>query len=111
MPPAAVYPDRAAIAAENNVGFLIGCVRKFPLVNFADRDTSRIYARFEAGQLQWTDPDALARARAEMEVRAVLDAVAPGLLNGAPCRKTKPEFLQPDRFHTIGRGEDCRASV
>jgi hypothetical protein len=108
--PEEVYPDQAAMVAENNVGFLIRCVRKFPQVNFADRDTGRIYARFEAGQLQWTDPDTVADASADVEVRAALYAVAPDILKGAPCVKTTPEFLQPDRFHTIGRwGENRHA--
>jgi hypothetical protein len=95
------------MAVKNNVGLLIRCIRNFPRVNFADRDTSRIYARFEAGQLQWTDPDALARARANMEVRAALDAAAPDILKGAPYLKSTPEFLQPDHFHTIGRWDPC----
>jgi hypothetical protein len=108
--PQEVYPDQTAMAAENNVGFLIRCVRKFPQVNFADRDTGRIYARFEAGQLKWTDPDAIAGTSGDVEVQAALHAVAPDMLSGAPRRKTAPEFLQPDRFHTIGRwGENCHA--
>jgi hypothetical protein len=101
--PEEVYPEQKAMIAENNVEFLIRCDRKFPQVNFADRDTGRIYAHFEAGQLQWADPDALASAGADVEVRAALHAVAPGILKGAPCPRTAPEFLQPSRFHTIGR--------
>jgi hypothetical protein len=106
--PEEVYPDQKVMVAENNVGFLIRCVRKFPQVNFADRGTGRIYARFEAGQLQWTDPDALASAIADVEVRAALHAVAPDILKGAPYPRTAPEFLQPARFHTIGRWGENR---
>jgi hypothetical protein len=110
--PEEVYPNQKAMIAENNVGFLIRCVRKFPQVNFADRDTGRIYARFEAGQLQWANPDALASAGTDVEVQAALHAVAPDILKGAPCPRTAPEFLQSGRFHTIGRwGENRHAPV
>ena len=110
--PEEVFPDRTAMAVENNAGFLSRCIRMFPRVNFADRDTGRIYARFEAGQLQRADPEVLARASADVEVRAALHAVAPELSKGVQCLKRAPEFLQPDRFHTIGRwGENCHVSV
>jgi hypothetical protein len=109
--PEEVYPDHKAMIAENNVGFLTRSIKKFPQVNFADRDTGRIYARFEGGQLKWTDPDAFASAGADEEVRAALHAIAPDILKGAPCPGTAPEFLQPSRFHTIGRwGENSPAS-
>ena len=101
--PDEVYPDQGTMAAENNAGYLVRCIRKFSRVNFADRGTGRIYARFEAGQLRWIDPEALASAGADAEVQAALHAVAPDLAKMAPCPVTVPEFLQPDRFHTIGR--------
>jgi len=108
--PEEVYPDQAVMVAENNTGFLIRCIRKFPLVNLADRDTGRIYARFEAGQLKWTDPDALADAGKDEEVRAALCAITPDIFEGSPCSKRTPEFLQPDSYHTIGRwGENRHA--
>lgn len=105
--PEEVYPDQAAMAAGNNVEFLVRCVRKFPRVTFADRGTGRIYVRFEAGQLRWADPEALASASADPEVRAALEAVAPDILKAAPCLGAAPEYLEPDHFHTIGRwGEE-----
>jgi hypothetical protein len=110
--PEEVFPDRIAMAVENNAGFLSRCIRMFPRVNFADRDTGHIYARFEAGQLQRADPEVLARASADVEVRAALYAVAPELSKGVQCLKPTPEFLQPDRFHTIGRwGGNCHAAA
>ena len=101
--PEEVYPDQAAMAAENNTEFLIRCTRKFPVVNVADRGTGLIYVRFEAGRLKWTDPDALADASKDEEVRAALCGVAPEIFEGAACSGTIPEFLQPGRYHTIGR--------
>ena len=37
--PAAVYPDRDAMAAEQNTRFLEACVQRLPAVNFAERAT------------------------------------------------------------------------
>jgi hypothetical protein len=101
--PEEVYPDKAAMAAENNTEFLSRCIRKFPVVNIADRETGRIQVRFEAGQLKWADPDALAEATRDEEVKAALRGVAPDILDGAACSGAGPEFLDPGRYHTIGR--------
>jgi hypothetical protein len=101
--PEEVYPDKAAMAAENNTEFLSRCIRKFPVVNVADRETGRIQVRFEAGQLKWTDPEALADATRDEDVKAALRGVAPDILDVAACSGTGPEFLDPGRYHTIGR--------
>jgi hypothetical protein len=102
--PAEVYPDRQAMAPENNLEFLVGCVRRFPQVKLADRDTGRIYARFAAGQLEWVDPDPLARAVALPDVAVALRAIAPEIAVQPGSRlKQTPEFLDPHQFHTLGR--------
>ena len=67
-------------------------------MNFADRDTGRIYAHFEAGQLKWADPDAIAGASGDKEVRAALCAITPDIFEGSPCSKRTTEFLQPDEY-------------
>ena len=111
--PEAVYPDRGAMAPENNTQFLVQCARTIPTVNFADRRTGRIYARVESGELAWTDPDALAKAVEDADTRAGVLAVAPDLLDG-PRRdgvnpKRPAEVLSADRYHTLGRwGEGTR---
>ena len=69
----------------------------------ADQETGRIQVRFEAGQLKWTDPDALADATRDDDVKAALRGVAPDILDGAACSGNGPEFLDPGRYHTIGR--------
>jgi hypothetical protein len=99
--PGAVYPGGDAMAAANNTRFLAECIRRLPAVNFADRDSGRVYARTEGGRLAWTDPEALARATADAETRAGLLAVVPAALarDGATH---PPEVLRADRFHTLG---------
>ena len=100
--PEKVYPDRQAMAPENNAQFLRECVERLAAVNFADRDTGRIFARTESGRLAWTDPEALARAIADPETCAGLLAVAADALDCAGP-KHPAEVLQAERFHTLGR--------
>jgi hypothetical protein len=101
-----VYPDERAMAAERNVSFLASCIRKFPQLNFADRDTRRIYAHFAAGRLEWVDRDALDRAVRDPEVQAALSAAAPNLFSASEARlQREPGFLPKDRFPTLGRWE------
>jgi hypothetical protein len=102
--PAEVYPDQLTMTVRNNMRFLSRCIESYPRVNFADRATGRIYARYIAGRLEWLDRDALTRVIANIEVRAILHAAAPDLFGkSVPHCRTGPEFLQHDRYHTIGR--------
>lgn len=105
--PETVYPDRQAMAAENNTQFLQQCIRRIPTVNFVDRDTGRIYARVESGKLVWTNPEALKRAMQNMETRIGILAVAPETSSGIHCSGPEParlrETLQAARLHTIGQ--------
>jgi hypothetical protein len=99
--PGEVYPGGEAMAAANNTRFLAECVRRLPAVNFAERETGRVYARIEGGRLAWTDPAVLGRATADPETRAGLAAVAPEALG--PAAATDPaEVLRAERFHTLG---------
>jgi hypothetical protein len=110
--PEEVYPDGETMAAENNTHFLAECVRLLPAVNFADRDTGRIYARLEAGRLAWRDSTLIAEAMADTDTRAGLLAVAPALLTekGAVAEIGRPgALLQTDRFHTLGRWGEGRS--
>ena len=100
--PGEVYPGREAMAPESNVGFLAECVCRLPAVNFAERDTGRIYARTESGRLAWTDPEALARALRNEATRAGIRAIVPEALDSAvPARPG--ETLRAADFHTLGR--------
>jgi hypothetical protein len=100
--PDAVYPGGEAMQAGANARFLDECVRRLPAVNFADRETGRVYAHTEGGKLAWVDPDALARASADPETRAGLAAVVPEAL-GSGAATHPVEVLRADRFHTLGQ--------
>lgn len=105
--PEKVYPDRQAMAAENNAQFLSQCARRIQTVNFVDRATGRIYARIESGKLVWTDPELLGRAMEDIETRTGILTVAPAALEeGSHSRADLDrlrEALQAARFHTLGQ--------
>jgi hypothetical protein len=104
--PQQVYPGPQAMAAASNTEFLVRCARELPAVNFADRETGRVYARVESGRLAWTEPEALERAVADPETRTGLVAVAPEALSDAR-RVSGPrrlaELAPGGRAYTLGR--------
>ena len=101
--PEDVYPRGHAMAAASSSAFLAHCARRVPVVNFADRDTGRVYARLEGGKLAWTDAEALGEAVREAETRAGLLAVVPDALSDrAVGAKRAAEVLRRERFPTIG---------
>jgi hypothetical protein len=104
--PEALYPDPSALAAKRNTGFLVECVRRFREVTFAEQATGRIYARIESRRLAWTDPEALARAAADPDVRTALEAAAPDVFTRAFPSPNPPQFLQgspsAQPIHTLG---------
>lgn len=105
--PRRVYPDHETMAAENNTQFLARCARELPAVNFAQRESGRVYARIEGGKLAWTDPEILESATQDSETRAGLLAVAPAAVRGTSHAGAGPKrqaaVLQAERFHTLGR--------
>jgi hypothetical protein len=75
-------------------------------VNFANRDSGRIYLRTEGGRMAWADPQALAAALGDAETRAGIAAVAPQALSLAAA-PAAPRLLQQiigrERIHTLGQ--------
>jgi len=99
--PQEVYRNRPAMAAEASTGFLAACARRLPALNFAARDSGRIYLRIEAGRPAWIEPHALAAALEDAETRAGILALAPAAAEAPPRRAGDvPEI---DRRHILGR--------
>jgi hypothetical protein len=99
-----VYPRGHAMAAPSNSAFLADCARRVPVVNFADRDTGRVYVRLEGGKLAWTDAEALGAAVRDSETRAGLLAIVPDALSGrAGAAKHANAVLRRERYPTLGR--------
>jgi hypothetical protein len=102
--PSEVYPDRSAMAPGENLEFLTECVRRFPRVNFADRDTGRIYVRMESGRVTWCDAHLSAAAATDADSRTAIQALAQVALRSAPPGpSSSPQYLNRDRFYTLGR--------
>jgi hypothetical protein len=101
-----VHPGSSAMAPEHNTHFLAQCVSRLPAVNFADRNSGRIYLRTEHGKMVWADPPILAAALTDAETRAGIAAVAPHALQFSTAPAT-PRVLQDiigqDRIHTLGQ--------
>ena len=107
--PGEIFLDGGALAAENNASFLIECVRRFRRVNFAQPETGRIYAQFEAGKLAWADEDALTKALADAGLGAGFRPLSPA----SPLtedRRGPPEPLDHDQYLTIGQWTANRAA-
>lgn len=101
-----VHPGAADMAPENNTRFLAACVSRLPAVNFADRNSGRIYLRTEHGKMVWTDPEALAAALTNAETRAGIAAVAPQALQFSTTPVTArvlQDIIGQDRIHTLGQ--------
>ncbi|MCW5576818.1 MAG: hypothetical protein KIT13_12050 [Burkholderiales bacterium] len=104
--PAAVYPGAAEMAPERNTQFLAACLRRLPVVNFADRTSGRIWMHCEGGRPLWADAAGLARALQDPETRAGIAAVAPQALQpGAlpPAPHETRDLIGADRVHTLGQ--------
>jgi hypothetical protein len=100
---AAVYPGAEDMAAARNTRFLEQCVRRLPRVNFADRDSGRLWLRMTQGRVQWLDPAALAQALRDAETRAGIAAIAPQVLAQAGAAPVAAAWLSADAsLHTLG---------
>lgn len=105
--PAGVYPADGRMAAARNTRFLAACVRKIPIVNFAEQASGRVYARFRAGRMVAADASLLALALADPDTRAGLTALAPRLAH-PPSGKEPLPVLRPASSRTLGQwGEEA----
>mgnify|MGYP001354406830 FL=1 len=112
--PAALHPDPAALAPERNAAFLAACVARFPVVNFADRESGRIWLSVARGAPAWSDPAAMQRALADPEVRAGLAAAVPAASAFVAGTARAPQAISEDeRRHTVGHwgGSSRREAV
>ena len=85
--PELLFADATILAPEQNAAFLVQCVTRLRVVNFADQATGRIYLRLVAGAPAWADREALATATQDPDTRAGLMAAAPPCSTGNCPRK------------------------
>ena len=92
--PGSLYPDRALLAPDLNVGFLRRSIDVFREVNFAEQDTGRIYLRIQSGVPVMVDREALERAAEDAGTHAALSVVAPGIFEGQGRAIERPQNLK-----------------
>ena len=99
--PEELYFD-TELAPERNVDFLKRCTRLLPIINFADYDTGRIYARLENGKWTWRDEQRFARVLDDPEVKAALGAIVADHYDPAAARIPQRISLEGEKLHTLG---------
>lgn len=100
--PDEVYPDRAALAAANNTGFLEQCAQRIAVINFVERETGRVYARMESGTITALNRDVLGIAGGDDDTGAGLEALAPGIFSSDFPAESLDQTLQRSDAHTLG---------
>jgi hypothetical protein len=99
--PDEVYFDKE-LPAERNVGFMNRCVHLIPIINFADYETGRVYARLEHGSWSWRNEEQFARSLENPDARAGLSVI---LTKGEITTQEAPSALanpEDDKLHTLG---------
>jgi hypothetical protein len=91
---AELYPERALLAPEQNVGLLKRCVEGFGQINFAAQASGRIYLRVGREGPPLVDPETLQEVCADPDVHAALRAVAPRAFDAATPRFGQAMFLR-----------------
>jgi len=104
--PEFLYREGESLAPQDNIRFLQQCVERFPVINFADRATGRIYLRMTSGTVAWADRAALAAALSVPDTHAGLRAAAPRAFDHELPHPDRPTFLDAlspaERVHTLG---------
>ena len=90
------------LAPERNVDFLKRCTRLIAIINFADYDTGRIYARLEHGEWTWRDEQWLGRLLDDPDAQAGLGTVAADRYDPAAAKIPARIHLATEKLHTLG---------
>ena len=88
-----LYADRALLAPDKNTEFLRRCVKVFRRVNFADRDSGRVYLRIENGKTVLKDAVAFRSAIEALETLAGIRAVAADAFADSVPETQQAEYL------------------
>jgi hypothetical protein len=97
----AVYANMD-LSPQSNVDFLKRCARWIPIINFADYETGRAYARLQRGNWVWRDEPRFKKAFDNPEANAGLRAVAPNVHGLAFGTEQKHTDLMTEKMHTLG---------
>ena len=96
-----VYADMD-LSPQCNVDFLKRCARWIPVINFADYETGRVYARLQRGEWEWRDEPRFDKALDDPEANAGLLAVAHDVHGSTSGIKQKHADVATEKVHTLG---------
>src|SRR5262249_47203733 len=103
-----VYANKD-LSPESNVDFLKRCARWIPIINFADYETGRVYARLHSGTWTWRDDRLFNEALNDPEAKAGLLAVARNIYRPAAGTERKHTDVATEQVHTLGVWGEGRA--
>jgi hypothetical protein len=105
--PSELYPHPECLDAARNTRFLVQCVAQFAVVNFADRDSGRVYLQLRNGATTAADADLLRHALLDADTGAGIRAIAPDIERRALPPISPTESLLDangaERAHTLGQ--------
>lgn len=99
--PEEVYSEKE-LAPERNVDFLKRCARLIPIINFADYETGRTYARLEHRTWTWRDERRFAGMLDDADARTGLGAIAADRCDSVAARAPERVNLAAEKLHTLG---------
>ena len=105
--PSELYPHPECLDASRNTRFLVQCVAQFAAVNFADRDSGRVYLQVRNGETTAADAELLRHALQDADTRAGIRAIAPDIdrrsLPPIPPTESLLDANGAERAHTLGQ--------
>jgi len=96
-----VYANKD-LSPESNVDFLKRCARWIPIINFADYETGRVYARLHRGTWAWRDDRRFNETLKDPDAKAGLLAVARNVYRPAVGTERKHTDVATEKVHTLG---------
>ncbi len=94
------------LAPEKNTDFLRQCMKRISLINFAENETGRIYARVQGGTLTYS-----AEVPADPGTKAGLAAIAAEVPHDPNSAQGNLGVLTPEHAPTLGTWGGVRAAV
>ena len=96
-----VYANKD-LSPESNVDFLKRCARWIPIINFADYETGRVYARLHRGTWTWRDDRRFNETLKDPDAKAGLLAVARNVYRPDVGTERKHTDVATEKVHTLG---------
>ena len=103
--PAQLYPHPECLEAARNTRFLVQCAAQFEAVNFAERESGRVYLALRRGEAAAANAELLQRALLDPDSCAGIHAIAPDIdRRPLPPVASTESLLDAsfERAHTLG---------